>query len=77
MFCQVNNTYLMSNFCMNSWDLGKDEEVEGCVPNYVQDFGYVIGCWYLMNSIIGAIGNLCTLVAIPYAAKRKRFIFLL
>ena len=77
MICQVNNTHLMSNFCINSWNLRKDEEVEGCVPKYVQDFGYVIGCWYLINSIIGAIGNLCTLVAIPYAAKRKRFNFLL
>ena len=73
MICQVNNTHSMSNNCINYWSFKKDEEeLDGCVPRYIQDFGFVIGCWYLLNSFIGTIGNFCTLVAIPYAAKRKR-----
>ena len=64
--------YLLSELCVNGSNI---ENVE-CIQNY-NDITYVVlrklvGIWSILVGSLGISGNLLTLLAIPYAAKRKR-----
>ena len=69
----VNSTiYLLSELCVN----GSNTENVECIQNY-NDITYVVlrklvGIWSILVGSLGISGNLLTLLAIPYAAKRKR-----
>ena len=67
--------YLLSKLCVN----GSNTENVECVQNY-NDVTYVVlrklvGLWSIFVGSLGISGNLLTLLAIPYAAKRKRYVF--
>jgi len=63
----------LSKLCVN----GSNTENVECVQNY-NDVTYVVlrklvGLWSIFVGSLGISGNLLTLLAIPYAAKRKRY----
>lgn len=67
-----NNTYLLSKLCVN----GSGTENLECIQNY-NDITYLVlrkllGIWSVLVGGLGISGNLLTLLAIPYAARRKR-----
>ena len=46
-----------------------------CFPNQAGDaFSVFVGVWSIINSGVGLLGNGLTLLAIPYARKRKKYI---
>lgn len=64
--------FLLSKMCVN----GSNAENVECVRNY-NDISYLVlrklvGLWSILVGSLGISGNLLTLLAIPYAAKRKR-----
>ena len=74
---------LMSHFCLNGSlsYLGQDEWGKYCHPyheEYHKNFDGINvlgGVWGMITFIIGVIGNLLTLVAIPYAKWKHRHAF--
>lgn len=71
MSCDSNASFSMSEFCLSAWKENDDFTLE-CLPELFDEiFGTIIGIWIIINGTIGIFGNLFTLIAIPYAAKRK------
>ena len=67
-----DNIYLLSKLCVN----GSNTDNLECIQNY-NDITYwvlrkLLGIWSILVGSLGISGNLLTLLAIPYAAKRKR-----
>ena len=60
----------ISKLCVN----GLYNEVLGCIPHLDEQRSYriALGVWSIIVTIFGLFGNLFTLLAIPYAAKRQR-----
>ena len=74
MNCQENTPHEMSKFCLTQWENGFTNGTEECFPSYITDTVAVLtGIWCIFNAIIGFTGNLLTLLAIPFAANRKRY----
>ena len=44
-----------------------------CFPSQFASIGDITGVWCFANAIVGSTGNLLTMIAIPYAAKRRKF----
>ena len=69
-------TELLSHVCLNGTfkNLSFDEWNERCFPNYWGNLGWRRSArvWSLFNFIVGLVGNLLTLVAIPYAKSKNR-----
>ena len=76
--CHGNDTYgyedivLLSKLCTNGSNVNGWYD---CVPASLYHCPYRIslGVWALIIMFIGVLGNLLTLLAIPYAARRKRY----
>ena len=67
--------FLLSELCVNGTST---DEVE-CIQDY-NDITYwflrkLVGIWSILVGSLGFLGNLLTLLAIPYAAKRKRYTY--
>ena len=66
-----NQTLLLKNwsdFCLdNSFDFP-----ETCYPSEHYDLKFVLAILCVVFCIIGFAGNLLTIIAIPYAAKKKK-----
>lgn len=45
-----------------------------CYPDYLKEIGPYFGIWCLFISFLGMFGNLLTILAIPYAANRKKYV---
>ena len=45
-----------------------------CYPDYLKEIGPYFGIWCLFISFLGMFGNLLTMLAIPYAANRKKYV---
>ena len=74
MICEKNTVHSMSTLCLEAW-ASKSNETENCFPNYTHDtIGNIYGIWWMINVFIGFIGNLLTLLAIPYCAIKKKYI---
>ena len=60
---------LLSKLCVNG---SYDEDL--CIPQLHQQRPYrmALGVWALIVMAFGVFGNIFTLLAIPYAAKRQR-----
>ena len=72
MICEKNTVHSMSKLCLEAW-ASKSNETENCFPNYTHDtIGNIYGIWWMINVFIGFIGNLLTLLAIPYCAIKKK-----
>ena len=72
-------TELLSHVCLNGSfaHLSRDEWNTRCFPTIQEDvvIRRFTGFWSLFNFIAGIIGNLLTLVAIPYATRKRRYNF--
>ena len=72
MICEKNIVHSMSKLCLEAW-ASKTNKTENCFPNYTHDtIGNIYGIWWMINVFIGFIGNLLTLLAIPYCAIKKK-----
>lgn len=62
--------YQLSKICVNGSTYSRDV----CIPELDQQRPYriAIGIWALVVMIFGVSGNIFTLLAIPYAAKKQR-----
>ena len=62
--------YILSKVCMNRDTFEKDL----CVPGLDQrrPCRIAVGVWALIVMTFGVFGNIFTLLAIPYAAKKQR-----
>ena len=72
--CLENNTLFMSKICLNK----SINSIEDCFPekykdNSSIDFATIAGILCIINAIIGTLGNFLTLVAIPFAAQKKKY----
>ena len=47
-----------------------------CYPDYLKEIGPYFGIWCLFISFLGMFGNLLTMLAIPFAANRKKYVML-
>ena len=57
-------------------DLGGDSDIVQCNSYELQECTYrqVLGLWAVFIIVFGILGNVLTLLAVPYAAKRKSFV---
>ena len=46
------------------------------IPKEDKKYRVVLGIWAVVIAVIGILGNLLTLLAIPYAARKKRYIII-
>ena len=58
---------MFSEFCL------QHPEEHQCFPQSMQYLSDFAGIWCIINAVLGFSGNLLTLLAIPYAAKRQKF----
>ena len=67
---------LLSHICLNGSlsYLGREKWNERCFPNYGENLVWrrLAGVWSLFNFFVGLLGNLLTLVAVPYATWKRR-----
>ena len=66
-----DQVYFLNQICSKGFGTDHYE----CTKNYgpVTDIaGIISGTWHICIGIIGILGNIITLIAIPYAAERKR-----
>ena len=49
-----------------------DKFPENCFPKELNELSIAVGIWCTINAIIGFLGNLLTILAIPYAAKKNK-----
>ena len=70
--CTLETAYALKDICT---DLSyNDSAVEFCYPEKLREgnLSMLAGIWCLINAVVGLSGNMMTLFAIPYAAKRKK-----
>ena len=69
MECTKNTTNEMSDLCLEAWYTGSNE-TENCFPDRSVS-GLFSAVWCMINGGIGFTGNLLTILAIPFCAKKK------
>ena len=62
----TNIVEVWSDYCLNVVFLG------ACYPSKRYEFKFALGIWCVILGLIGFFGNLLTILAIPYAAKKKK-----
>ena len=71
--CLYNNTHSMSENCLNT----SINYFANCFP-YNDKNGVVVatiaGILCTINAIVGSFGNLLTMLAIPYAANKNKYV---
>ena len=66
----TKNVYILSQMCINGSDTSTIECVRSDdVATMVLRYGH--GGWLIIIAIVGILGNLTTLLSIPFAARRK------
>ena len=69
--CNPENVYNLSHFCVSYKLMRHDIE---CFNRKVSPaFTDFITVWCILNAICGTFGNLLTLLAVPWAAYKKRY----
>ena len=74
LICETNSTdaikvcKLCGNTCQSETIDCSQYELRECT------YRQILGLWAVFIIIFGILGNLLTLLAIPYAARKKRFI---
>ena len=64
----AEEAFNLSKICVESSD-----PPEVCFPEIISVTGSLtVGVWCSVHAVIGSVGNLLTLTAIPYAIKHKR-----
>ena len=64
--CTPHNFYNLSKFCTGYHENAPDN----CIPP--ADHRRALGVWASIIAVIGVLGNMLTLLAIPYAAQKER-----
>ena len=72
MECTKNTTNEMSDLCLEAWYNGSNE-TENCFPDRSVS-GLFSAVWCMINGGIGFTGNLLTILAIPFCAKKKKWV---
>ena len=68
---QVCNESLLVNF--SDFCLSQQENFPAqCFPSEYINLRIAVGIWAIICGIVGFIGNLLTIIAIPYAAKNNQ-----
>ena len=70
IFSTCNDTRLLKNwseFCLDT----SDDFPEQYFPADHKNM-FLLGTWTIANALFGFVGNLLTIIAIPYAAKRNK-----
>ena len=72
LICDNSNSSILrkwSDFCLDSFNGFPDQ----C---FLSDhkLTFWLGLWCIINAVIGFAGNLLTILAIPYAANRKKYV---
>ena len=70
MECEEIEAYNLSTYCTDASKT--DAEAEICFPEDIRSFSTLAAIWCLVNAFVGFSGNLLTILAIPFAAKRKK-----
>ena len=74
LICEANHTdaILICKICGNQCL----SDSINCSPYELQECTYrqVLGLWAVFIIILGVLGNMLTLLAIPYAARKRRLI---
>ena len=65
--CDKDNIYELSKLCVN----GSDDGTLDCLLDH-NPYHTALGIWAVFVIVFAVLGNLLTLLAIPYAAHRKR-----
>ena len=65
-----NTIHHMSKKCLDAWTWNNGTDVEECFPN--STLVNLAGIWCSVNGFIGLVGNILTILAIPYAARRNK-----
>ena len=71
--CSTNlsEILLISDLCTN--DLSRPLNGDLCFPKELADVSIYLGAWSIFIGILGFFGNLMTLIALPFASKRKKY----
>ena len=76
LICEANYTdaILVCKLCGNECL----SDSINCSPYELKECTYrqVLGLWAVFINIFGVLGNMLTLLAIPYAARKRRFILI-
>ena len=72
--CNSTNEIIISEFCTNGSDTSS-VECTLAYDNITLDFRYIAGGWMIFIAILRIVGNLTTLLSIPWASKRKLYGF--
>ena len=57
-----------SGFCLNKTNSFAPQ----CFPSEYTALRFAVGVWSIIFGIVGFVGNLLTIIAIPYAAKNNQ-----
>ena len=69
--CNLQTLLLLSEICLNpDYNTNHVECVDDSIDQSVNDF---MGAVCIFNSVVGGLGNLLTLVAVPWAAHRRKY----
>ena len=71
MDCWENTTHSMSQICLEGWEQG-NEVPDHCYPEWTLDERTFICFSCIFNGVLGTLGNLLTLTAIPYATSKNK-----
>ena len=63
----------MSELCLHNYTFYEKD----CFPSGIKNWSTYAGIWCIINSFAGFTGNLLTILAIPYAAKRKKYTYVI
>ena len=68
--CTSKNVLNKSKSCL---DYSNDSNKFDCHPLHEDNaiLGIIVGVWFILNAIIGTVGNSLTILSLFYAAKRK------
>ena len=70
--CDNSNSSILrkwSDFCLDNFDGIPDQ----CFSSD-HKLTFWLGFWCILNAVVGFTGNLLTILAIPYAAKRQKYV---
>ena len=79
----TNHRHILSDICINGTEWGLDLAALDCVPSakrydtnnglgsVIYGLRIAVGIWCILVSVAGIFGNLLTLLALPYAKKKR------
>ena len=72
--CDNSNSSILrkwSDFCLDNFDGFPNQ----CFSSD-HKLTFWLGLWCILNAVVGFVGNLLTIIAIPYAAKKQKYVLM-